>query len=206
MILQYSPTCKIANPRGNADPGTHIFKEAGVKDQEYKRKAKEVADGYQRRTKVSELKEGDFVLVKEKNGAKVQPAFDPKPFVVVKRKGNQVYLKRNKKYIRRPLDHCKHVPYGPNVNLDDSHDDWLRLGPEEAPTSSTQQNPLPNMHDTVDHHQFQRRVLNPRTSPSPPRSPPPITTTETSSMPQWTSSGRQIKPVIGNRLIDNIQK
>ena len=83
MILRYNPNSKIPNLSPYLNTTTEaMYKNAKTTEEEYKWKTKVHADKEQKRSKISDLQQGDKVLLKYQRAKKNQPVFDPIPFIV----------------------------------------------------------------------------------------------------------------------------
>jgi len=111
LILNYTPKGNIASYNDFKCDSNPKLQQAESHEREYKKKMKTYADKDLKLTP-SNLKEGDFVLLQHtRRPTKSQSVFDPDPWRVERRTGNQVQLSRGSKRFTRPLDHCKKVNY-----------------------------------------------------------------------------------------------
>ena len=218
MILRYSPGCNIPSLLDHSTtPTDQMYKEAREKDLQYKQNVKKGGDVDQKRFCESTIKAGDLVLVKYQKTTKGQPVFDPHPFTVKQRVGNRVYMKRNGKDLCRPLHFLKKVPHDirlPNVpNPSDHRDDDLmpRNPTVDEPMSNMQQLPVSSpshLRNTLDAGRFRSAVLrNPSNNLAPVQPPtqqPMQPSIQQVPNPRYTGSGRISRPVLGNRLIDQV--
>ena len=76
--------------------------------QEMKKKQKEWHD-HRHHVKKSDIEVGDSVLLKQRKTT-VQPPYDHKPWVVVKKKGVMITARRGKKELTRDVSQCRRVP------------------------------------------------------------------------------------------------
>ena len=75
-------------------------------------KSKEAMKRYandKRYVKVSDIKEGDAVLVKQQKRNKLTPAYDPQPYQVMQRNGSKIKATRNDHQITRHVNHFKRL-------------------------------------------------------------------------------------------------
>ena len=99
------------------------------RDTQAKDKMKSYADRKCRATE-SDLVEGDIVQVKNSNVTKLSARYNPKPYKIVKRKGNHVTVVQNGHYFTRNVSFVKkfHGPFnGDNDENDDmnQYDDYV---------------------------------------------------------------------------------
>ena len=245
LILRYQPGNLIpASSDVIGDQSDKNLREAISKNKEYKLKMKSSFDTP--RNKPSTLETGDHVLVKNKSPTKSQPIYDPNPFVILRRKGNRLYLKRGRKYLTRPVHLCKKVPAEqprstfpqvtvsgnpiglqmrhrrlqdnpaivPNTPQPPVHPNDMGSGTSESstpfstpsstpsrtsrsspPSSNTpvsqdqSSSPRLDHQPTINRQQFRRNVFNGNETPL-----------------RYTSTGRLLRPVLGRRLIDEINQ
>ena len=111
LILNYSPKGNIASYNDFKSNSSPRLQQAEAHERDYKNKMKAYADK-ELKLIPSNLKEGDFVLIQHtRRPTKSQSVFDPDPWRVDRRSGNQVHLSRGAKRFIRPLSHCKKVNY-----------------------------------------------------------------------------------------------
>ena len=95
---------------GSANQSTHAetLAKARKKDAEYKLKQQEYTN-QKRHASVSTINPGDLVLVKNiRKHNKLSPKFNPEPFTVLSKSGNQLTLRdKQGKTIRRNVTHVK---------------------------------------------------------------------------------------------------
>ena len=84
-------------------------------DTERKRKIKDYADD-KRHTKVSDLKVGDSVLVRQPRENKLTTPFNPEPLEITQKKGTMVTARNSRKSITRNSSFFKKVPFQDNVH------------------------------------------------------------------------------------------
>ena len=172
-----------------------------------------MADKDQKRSTTSTIKPGDRVLVKYPKGSKSQAIFDPKPFEVTQRFGNRIFLRRYGKTLVRPLNHLKRVTQNVMVQDKRTNDTWIPLEsqyPQQTSNDSLEMDrggnsgcQSPNrvqrpagLRNTIDVGQFRQRVLGQgQANNQQPVSPPDQI---------YTGSGRLSRPVVGQRLIDEM--
>ena len=192
-----------------------MFKEARDRECTYKDKIKQYADKEQKRHAGSTVEAGDTVLVKYQKPSKSQAVYDPYPFIVTRRVGNRIYLKRNGKDLCRPLHFIKKVPSNirvPARNSNSESDDYLTLMPQSRQELQQPTPPQPagshgNLQNTLDNQRFRDRVLTQNGQPQnqlPAQQHPTPPTINVQQVPRYTSWGRTSRPVIGNRLIDRV--
>ena len=108
------------------------------RDTQAKEQMKSYADRKCRATE-SDLVEGDIVLVKKSNITKLSARYNPKPYKIVKRKGNRVTVVRNGQYVTQNVSFFKkfHGSFdGDNDENDDmnQYDDYINCpGINELP-------------------------------------------------------------------------
>ena len=85
--------------------GKEALEKAKEVDKEERKKRKEVFDK-KKKTKSIEAEEGSKVLIKQKSTT-VKPPYDPEPYEVVKRKGDQVTIERGERRLKRHLNEVK---------------------------------------------------------------------------------------------------
>ena len=107
------------------------------KDAKNKAKAKAYADKHLH-AKPSDIQIGDNVLVKHNHRKNMtEPPYNPRPFVVVKRKGNSVTAKSGSTFVTRNVSFFKKLPpdFYPNetVVYDSDFDGELELDGEQPP-------------------------------------------------------------------------
>jgi len=85
-------------------PQNPHMEEAVKKDKVQKEKAKIRVD---KKTKESQIKEGDKVLILQEKKNKLTPNFDPDPYLVIRRTGSALVLKRSNSIIRRNVAHAR---------------------------------------------------------------------------------------------------
>lgn len=242
LILNYNPGHLIPAPADvvGKKPDKNL-REAIKSDKEYKIKMKASFDSPKNRP--STLEAGDHVLVKYKRPTKSQPLYDPKSFVIIRRKGNRLYLKRDKKYLTRPIHLCKKVPViqprSTYSKVTENEIQQMRRHTQEYPEIVP--NPIPQvLRENIDTDTsmseadtpISANCGTPRSTPStstPPTSTPSSTPRSqgqrynprsvldrpqfrrnvydnTVTQPQFTSTGRTIRPVLGRRLIDELTR
>lgn len=113
---------KIPLPQLTEVPESHVDKSIRTNDAEKKLKMKEYADQKQH-SKVSEIKVGDTVLIRQPKVNKLTTPFNPKPFVVTTRKGSMVTVKRGSKKITRNISFFKKIVKTAVPETDDDDDD-----------------------------------------------------------------------------------
>ena len=85
-----------------------VNKDLRDRDEMKKRKMKEYADEKNHASE-SDLKEGDRVIVKERQRDKAMSPFDPKPYTITQRKGTMITASRDGKSIPRNASFFKRV-------------------------------------------------------------------------------------------------
>ena len=103
------------------------------RDRRNKTRIKKYADRKSNVTK-SWIKVGDTVLVKKPRQSKSDPYYDPKPYVVIKRKGNMIVAKRDDHQITRNTSFFKVISGNQhdNINDDESDNDTISIVPRET--------------------------------------------------------------------------
>ncbi len=87
----------------------NVFKkEIKEADNKSKQRMKRYAD-HKSYVKKSDIKVGDWVLVKQLKKNKLTPAYNPEPHEVVRRNGSQLIANRYDKVIKRHVNHFKKV-------------------------------------------------------------------------------------------------
>ena len=204
MILRFCPKGNLPQIKVASDKFSQkMYSGAQKSDLDYKQKAKLNADKYQKRV-TSNIMQGDVVLVKSKFTAKADPVFDPAPFIVTKRIGNCVYLERNGKPLRRPLDHCKCVPpynWSEGNKSKEFNESWLEMNNTDDSIIQHDEGNIPTSPSThsfrggIDYQSFRdnvfrdMRIVDQNQLHNNFFNQPPI-----------TGSGRISRPVIGTRL------
>ena len=112
---------KIRTKLPNVTTESKKHGEVKERDATAKKKMKNYADA-RSRAKLSEIKEGDTVLVRQKKKNKLSTRFDPCPYRVTKRKGNRITAVRNKKFISRNVSLFKKVPSSMTNQSNDIYD------------------------------------------------------------------------------------
>ena len=74
-----------------------------------KQKMKDYADT-KRHAKPSDLNPGDHVLVKQPKTNKLKPLFNPKPYIIVQKKGSMIAAKNKSHYIVCSSSHFRCIP------------------------------------------------------------------------------------------------
>ena len=91
-------------------------------------RAKEKHANKRSRARVSNIRVGDTMLIRQRKQNKWPTKFDPFPFIVVRRKGTMITTSRNGKYISRNVSHFKKInsPYrSPQSDISDDDTDIL---------------------------------------------------------------------------------
>lgn len=210
MVLRYHPNGKIPSARPYPKITTEdMYKKALTQENSYKAKTKELADKDQKRTKDSQIQKGDRVLVKYKQPKKSQSLYDPNPFTVTYRKGNCVYLRRNGKQLRRPLNLMKKVPVNLKIPYQyRSVEDYYSPVPDSRAIrlqtngqNQQAENQVPVIRNTLNRHSFRDNVFRDNTSAQPHGT---VNDRQEAQDIVITGSGRISRPVLGNRLCDTI--
>ena len=107
-------------------------------DKQAKERMKSYADK-KSRAKVSDIKVGDIVLIRQRKQNKWSTKFDPSPFYVVRRKGTMITAIRNGKYVSRNVSYFKKIDSSIIVGSDitdeddDENSDILTGGDNDIP-------------------------------------------------------------------------
>ena len=106
--LLFNRKIKTKLPQLTVNSQTEMNSKVQKNDKEAKEKMKRHADE-KSHVKVSDIKVGDTVLIRQKKQNKFSTKFDPSPFYVVRRKGTMITAVRNRKYVSRNVSHFKKI-------------------------------------------------------------------------------------------------
>ena len=124
------------------------------RDDAQKKKMKDNADKVLH-SRESGVKRGDMVLVRQRKTSKVSSPFDPRPLIVVSRKGNSVTAKRGNYYVRRNVSFFKRVSVEMNAKddfndlADPDVDDIEVEEDDDDPACDVNRQPRPILRDPV---------------------------------------------------------
>ena len=103
-----------------------------------KQKMKDYADT-KRHAKPSDLIPGDHVLVKQPKANKLKPLFNPKPYIIVQKKGSMITAKSKSHRIVRNSSHFRRIPK--HVPIPEEEEEEEFLNPEPVPLVQTHCSP-----------------------------------------------------------------
>ena len=104
------------------------------KDAEFKRKCKMYAND-RRRTKESNIRIGNKVLIEQDKVDGLSPRYNPEPFVVVEKKGSMVTVQKGETTLCRNTSKCKPLKHKGNK---DSGDEWQPSSKRKVPSGSNE--------------------------------------------------------------------
>ena len=109
--LFFGRRIKTKLPHVNVKPPSSILDTVCERDRYHKQRTKEYADKVQH-AQPSVISEGDSVLLRQEKSNKLSSAYDPLPYLVVKKKVPSVILQRgNGPRIMRNVSFVKKVPF-----------------------------------------------------------------------------------------------
>jgi hypothetical protein len=199
LILSFEPQMDF--PSGGKEPHTD-FQELKKYNMDYKRKAKLYTDNNTNRRE-SELEEGDTVLIKNIRPRKADPVYRNEPYTIIRRApgSNKVELQNETgdRSYTRPLSHLKRIDYeGFRSSV------FKRKDPGIDPILDILDIKQPVLNHERDNIEVEQIPVDPNLSIEKPvliesekvHIEPPV---------EYRRSTRQCKPVVGTRLIDQIE-
>ena len=125
-------------PLPHSDPSASLHSRMVQNDKISRQKMKDYADT-KRHAKLSDLIPDDHVLVNQSQTNKLKPLFNPKPYIIVQKKGSMITTKTKSHRIVRNSSHFRRIPK--HVLIPEEEEEEEFLNPEPVPLVQTHCSP-----------------------------------------------------------------